>query len=663
MTNSILFKTSFVIAITLSILMGIVGFYVHLNQLEIIKELQNNKKEYIIKQLNRTEELSIKREFLFLNNLLFAISGTLKEALYNFDDSTLKATFKKLLSLDNIKAIYITDAYTKKIYLAAYKENNKIVFSKKIPKKLKSLNFLELQLIKNDENLGRVRLYYDNKKIINHIENLKQQDLNAFEIQSKILDTKIKKELVKQIIYFIIVSFLIILITILLLIKYVRKPLYTLKEGLESFFKFLSNPKTKIKKIEINTNDEFAEMANFINNSIKVSVQLHKKISDLLKIVNKNIIIWEINTKGEIISVSDAFCNISGFKNDELLHKNINIIHEDKELINNIIEYLQNHTTWHGEILNIKKNKQHFWTDTIITKKVSDNNEISYIAINYDITMKKEIEEIVNERTREIQQLHKMTKSSIEYASLIQYSIIPDEELFMKYFKEYFVIWSPKDIVGGDIYLVNPISEDEVILMVIDCTGHGVAGAFITMIVKSIENELEAVLEEQENISPAFILEFFNKTLQKLLHPKQGNSLYSSVGFDGAILYYNKKENIIKYAGANIPLFYVQNDELLYIKGDRYSVGYQNCNVNHKYTDHTIEAQEGMKFYISTDGFLDQIGEKTGFPFGKKKFKQIIMNYHKKTFATQKKVFLNNLLEHQGDEPRTDDITVIGFRI
>ena len=264
----------------------------------------------------------------------------------------------------------------------------------------------------------------------------------------------------------------------------------------------------------------------------------------------------------------------------------------------------------------------------------------------------------------EIEAIHKNTKSSIEYAALIQDAIIPNNENFYKFFREYFTIWTPRDVVGGDIYLFEEIrSGDECIIMYIDCTGHGVPGAFLTMLVKALERQIIAEINlTTDVVSPSKILSFFNKNMKQLLKQENQESL-SNVGFDGGVFYYNKKDKIVRFSGAQIPLYYVEDDLLHIIKGDRYSVGYKKCKVDYEYTEYTLQVKDGMSFYLTTDGFIDQNGGKKSFSFGKKRFLNLIKKYHTKPMSEQQKIFSNELASYQGNEERNDDITLIGIKI
>lgn len=288
---------------------------------------------------------------------------------------------------------------------------------------------------------------------------------------------------------------------------------------------------------------------------------------------------------------------------------------------------------------------------------ITYQGEDAYIGMVTDITKQKKVE-------KEIRELHKHTRDSIKYAALIQHSIIPSNDLFKKYFSEYLVIWHPKDIVGGDIYFFEELrTEDECLMFVIDCTGHGVPGAFVTMLVKAIERQIVSnILYSDEIVNPAKLLAVFNRSMKHLLKQEDENSI-SNAGFDGAILYYNKKDKVMKYAGANTPLFYLEDGELTTLKGDKHSIGYKKSDAKFEFTEYIINTKEGMQFFLSTDGYLDQNGGDKGFPFGKKKFSEIITNNQNETFADVQEILMETLMEYQKDEDRNDDVTVIGIKI
>lgn len=320
------------------------------------------------------------------------------------------------------------------------------------------------------------------------------------------------------------------------------------------------------------------------------------------------------------------------------------------------IEYVYNRPDVIHKAIIEKFEQKHIFS--ITSDRFEFAGETLEVAVFTDISELEKIRE-------EIEAVHKHTQSSIEYASLIQHSLIPSDDLFNRYFNDYFTIWHPKDIVGGDIYLFEELrNENECLLMVIDCTGHGVPGAFVTMLVKAIERQVAAIIASNKNIevSPAWILKYFNQTMKKLLKQENDEAI-SNAGFDGAVLYYNKKEQIIRFAGAELPLFYIEDGNIKTIKGNRHSVGYKKSDFNYEFKEHLIEAKEGMQFYLVSDGYLDQNGGEKGFPFGKKRFQKILEENQNISMNEQKDILLSELNIYQGEEERNDDISVVGIKI
>jgi len=412
-----------------------------------------------------------------------------------------------------------------------------------------------------------------------------------------------------------------------------------------------------------------------------------KELSLLLDTFDEHVIASKTDKKGIITDVSRAFCDISGFSAEELIGKPHNIIrHPDtpKEIFEDMWQTIKAGKIWRGEIKNLKKDGGFYWATHIVFPEYDKNGKIKgYGSIRHDITAQKKVEELtqnlerkIKERTKdlslakkEIEAAHKRTRESIEYAAKIQSAIVSQQEEMRSYFKDSMVLWEPKDTVGGDIWLFNNLRhKDECLILVIDCTGHGVPGALVTMIVKAIELELTTSIKKHPeiDISPAKILIHFNKTMKKLLKQerKEGDV---NAGFDGGIIYYNRRQQVIKFAGAKTPLFYIdENHQLQTIKGDRYSVGYKECRDDYNYKESIIPVRKGMKFYCTTDGYLDQNGGTKDLPFGKKRFANIIKQNHTKSMEEQKRIFIDELQKYQSevvDNERNDDITVIGFEI
>ena len=400
-----------------------------------------------------------------------------------------------------------------------------------------------------------------------------------------------------------------------------------------------------------------------------------QELEVLLSAFNKNVIFSRTDLQGVITQASEAFCKISGYTEAELLGKTHHIIsHPDMpaetfEMLWNALQQQQDITL---ELKNKHKNGHAYWVNSHFQADYNSHKQlVGYSATRHDITAQKELEYLSNNLQLKIEQAkqelaaaHQQTRDSIKYASLIQGALIADNELFRDYFSDYFVIWHPKDIVGGDIYFFEPLRhQDECLLMVIDCTGHGVPGAFVSMLIKAVERQIVAkIMSGNEPVSPAELLKTFNRSLKKLLKQESSLSL-SNVGFDGSILYYNKQDKLIKFAAANTALVTVKDAEISKIKGSRHSVGYKKSDANFEFTEHRIATEAGMQFYLLTDGYIDQNGGEKGFCFGQKRFQALIQEYAQETMADQQEVLLYELSHYQGEYERNDDITVVGFKI
>ena len=513
-----------------------------------------------------------------------------------------------------------------------------------------------------------------------------------------IIDSSIST-LIYQICVMFIIDILILIILLKIISIVILQPLNNLKNGLKSFFEFLSNPKLKIIPITIDTNDEFGEITKFTNDGIKVGSDLHnqlvsltsnledkiqgrtKELDDERKLIESIIsssqdALVVIDTKSTVTTWNESATLIFGYSKEEMIGSSIEKIIPDKFKalhyagIDRVMGNGEKKLLGKGaiEIEGVRKDGTIIPIDLALNTFNIDN-EMFFSANIRDISERKELTDKLKEEKEATQAIHKHTRDSIEYASLIQGALIPQKGAMSPFFKDHFVTWTPKDTVGGDIWLFNKMRhDDECLLFFIDCTGHGVPGAFVTMIVKAVEREIISKLNKHHeiDISPAIIMGYFNKTMKKLLRQESKDSL-SNAGWDGGILYYNRRTQIVKFAGAETPLFYVDEaGEFKTIKGNRYSVGYKKCDASYIYKETIIEVKEGMKFFCTTDGYLDQNGGEKDFPFGKKRFSNIIKQNHTEPMAELQNIFMHEMMDYESIIPnndRNDDMTLIGFEI
>ena len=203
---------------------------------------------------------------------------------------------------------------------------------------------------------------------------------------------------------------------------------------------------------------------------------------------------------------------------------------------------------------------------------------------------------------------------SLSYASFIQTSFLHNEVDLYDYVPDHFLVWDQRDIVGGDSYWLKP-TESGFFLGVIDCTGHGVPGAFMTLIVTSL---LEKASSDGV-VSPAKILSRMNCLIKDALGQNDRGSK-SDDGMDCSLCHVNTIDGSLVFSGANFPLYVLEAEGPRCIKGDRCGLGYVRSSREFVFTDVAVPVTDCTRFYLASDGLVDQIGGERGFPFGKRRF-------------------------------------------
>lgn len=258
----------------------------------------------------------------------------------------------------------------------------------------------------------------------------------------------------------------------------------------------------------------------------------------------------------------------------------------------------------------------------------------------------------------ELQSARKKIMGSLQYASRIQHTLLPTASVLERTFRDSFVWWEPRDVVGGDTYCVYPVPKG-VFVAVIDCTGHGVPGAFMTCIVHAF---LKQCLQSEHSDNPGRVLSLMNQRLRSFLHDTEGTNPIND-GFDAAFCHIDANRGRMVFAGAGLPLYYSSDGDILEIKGDRPGVGDSRTALNASFTNHIIELDEASRFYLATDGIIDQIGGPTGLPFGKKRFKQLLGRIAHMPFSGQETELSAAWRDYAGNEEKRDDLTVLGFSV
>lgn len=254
--------------------------------------------------------------------------------------------------------------------------------------------------------------------------------------------------------------------------------------------------------------------------------------------------------------------------------------------------------------------------------------------------------------------------ASISYAKRIQQAILPTFEEINSYLDNYFILYKPLDIVSGDFYWITK-KHYKLILVIADCTGHGIPGAFMSLIGNDLLNE---IVNTRNITSPELILEELRKDIHRVL--RQGTTLVQD-GMDIAICTIDQfppeHESILgkpklEFAGASNPILLIQNDELTYIRGDNIPIGgYHPKNSHKKFTKHSFTLDVPTTVYMFSDGYQDQFGGENNSKFGSKRLKEMIFEMRDKPIREQGKRLEENINTWLGDPNRQiDDILVLG---
>ena len=295
----------------------------------------------------------------------------------------------------------------------------------------------------------------------------------------------------------------------------------------------------------------------------------------------------------------------------------------------------------------------------ILEVKARINTHLSLRLANQALRAAKESSETANEKIM----------ASIQYANIIQRSLLPSPENIKPFLPDSFFIWMPRDIVGGDFifteYFPSPAGEGVggFIVAVIDCTGHGVPGAFMTMIASS---GMTKIVKDEGCCDPAQILKQLNVFVKKTLQQDTERAL-SDDGLDATVclisgLSSGAPDNAqLIFAGAKLPLLHIYDDEIIVVKGDRQSIGYKKSDLEFEFTNHIINIKEGMSFYMFSDGFADQLDEKDERRFGNRRFKNLLKEVMHLPFGKQREILLDAFHTYKGTNEMQDDVTVVGF--
>lgn len=332
------------------------------------------------------------------------------------------------------------------------------------------------------------------------------------------------------------------------------------------------------------------------------------------------------------LALGDKFRAIRREK-DEVQNENLRLIEEQKELLEEKVEER---------------------TKEIWEQKEELKQNIEELKTTQEFLEWKQYE--VLQKNERIEFLYKNLTDSVNYAQRIQQAVLPTKATFDQVFPENFILFRPRDLVSGDFYYLQEV-DGKTILAAVDCTGHGVPGAFMSLIGNNLLTE---IVVNQKITQPHLILEKLHVGVRQLLHQQQTKN---QDGMDMALVVIDRQNKVLEFSGAYNPLLYVQGGALQIIKGDKLPIGGEQRETIRVFTQHQIKLDQPTTIYLFSDGYQDQFGGAKGRKFMRRRFYELFQQYLDQPLASQYIAFTQMLDEWQGSETQTDDILLMGVKL
>jgi DNA-binding response OmpR family regulator len=274
--------------------------------------------------------------------------------------------------------------------------------------------------------------------------------------------------------------------------------------------------------------------------------------------------------------------------------------------------------------------------------------------VKNQLSIKKTNEQLVI-YLNQIEERNKDIRDSIEYAKSIQNAVISTSKKNLQFLPEQFIIDLPKDILSGDFYWVCK-AENKIIIAVMDCTGHGVPGALMSILGNTLLNE---TILSDKIVRPDKILESLRSKIIYALGQKKGDGFIRD-GIEGSIISIDPETNTLQYSGSFNPMILIHDGKIHHIKGNRFPIGYYE--LDESFSLHEINIETNDMIYLFSDGFADQFGGPKERRFMLNNLKEVLLKNYKLSMALQKELLINELTGWKGKLDQTDDIMVFGIR-
>lgn len=366
-------------------------------------------------------------------------------------------------------------------------------------------------------------------------------------------------------------------------------------------------------------------------------------------------LIVRISSLGQFFYANPVFEKLTGISPDEVIGKSLNeaglpgwLVDEWDNVLRQVFLNQEEYTVEMDFVTPEETKVMH----VSAIPEFNDSKKImSVLMVSHDITRRKAIENEINRKNQKINQ-------SINSAERIQGTILPEEQLIRTYFPDSFVMFRPRDIVSGDFPYFFERGDDKY-MAAVDCTGHGVPGALISIVAYFLLND---VIESNEVQSCGEILDTLDRLVTKTLRQDQPDAQLKD-GMDIALVRINTKENTVEYAGAHRPLYLFRGMEFVEIKGDKWPIGGGKAYKNKSKFNNTItKIGDRDAVYFFSDGFPDQFGGPENRKFGSKRLKRLLEEIHDQSMFEQRERLVQEFEKWKGETKQTDDVILFGLR-
>lgn len=458
----------------------------------------------------------------------------------------------------------------------------------------------------------------------------KEKEIELLKIEKEITESKVKQSIFIRNI--MIAGFAIIIVFILLILR--------------SFYQNKKiNKQLSQQTQQILDQSVKLEMANLELEKLSI---VAKETSNAVVIIDRNADIEWLNA---------GFSTIYGYTQEEFVTmkgKNLLKISSHPNIEKILKECLEEKKSVVYESPTKTKYGTMLWIQTTLTPIFDNVGGLKkIIAVDTDITAIKRAES-------EIKLKNKNITDSINYAKRIQDAIMPKEMDLQAILKQSFVFYAPKDIVSGDFYWFSHVG-DEVIVAVVDCTGHGVPGALMSMIGSMLLNES---VNLNGITSPAEIIGKLHQGVLKTLQQEKEN--FAQDGMDISICNINLKTNKLIYSGAMLPVYVIKDGEMKMFEPNLWSVGgtliRNEESLVRNFTNHEIQITPNMELFMFSDGYMDQFGGENNSKLNSSRFKAILEEAYKEDVSEQKEILSRNIFEWKGKYKQIDDMLVVGIK-